>query len=66
MRNKETDASIFCKAKMIHRDSFYEAYDSNEEAANHKTTEHHLQWRATVADWMEEPRKGVAYHSIAP
>ena len=44
----------------------YEAYDSNEEATNHKTTEHYLQWRATVADWMEEPRKVVAYHSIAP
>jgi autoinducer 2-degrading protein len=44
----------------------YEAYESQEDAANHKKTEHYLKWRETVADWMAEPRKGVPYKSIKP
>ena len=44
----------------------YEAYESEAAAAAHKTTSHYLKWRETVADWMDEPRKGVTYVSVAP
>ena len=44
----------------------YEAYASEEAATAHKSTPHYLKWRETVADWMAEPRKGVAYESVAP
>jgi autoinducer 2-degrading protein len=39
----------------------YEAYETAEDAAAHKGTQHYLKWRETVADWMAEPRQGVAY-----
>lgn len=44
----------------------YEAYESEEDAAAHKKTDHYLTWRETVADWMAEPRKGIPYKSIKP
>ena len=44
----------------------YEAYESEAAAAAHKSTPHYLKWKETVADWMAEPRKGVAYESVAP
>ena len=44
----------------------YEAYQSAEHAAAHKETEHYLTWRATVADWMAEPRQGVKYRMLLP
>ena len=44
----------------------YEAYKSPEGASLHKTTEHYLTWRKTVADWMASPRQGVPYSVIAP
>jgi (4S)-4-hydroxy-5-phosphonooxypentane-2,3-dione isomerase len=44
----------------------YEAYDSEADATAHKDTEHYKTWRATVEDWMAEPRKGVRYKGIAP
>ena len=44
----------------------YEAYASKADAAAHKETEHYLQWRETVADWMAEPRNGISYNSLAP
>jgi len=44
----------------------YEAYQSAEHAAAHKETEHYLQWRKTVADWMAEPRQGVQYNGLYP
>ncbi len=44
----------------------YEAYDSAESAAAHKKTAHYLFWRDAVADWMAEPRHGIAYKSIKP
>ena len=44
----------------------YEAYESAAEAAKHKETEHYLQWRETVADWMAEPRHGVGYNGLFP
>ena len=44
----------------------YEAYASAEDAAAHKQTAHYLTWRTTVADWMAEPRQGVAYKGLYP
>ena len=44
----------------------YEAYESTEAAAAHKMTDHYLNWRETVAEWMAEPRKAVGYQSVAP
>ncbi|MFP4162833.1 MAG: antibiotic biosynthesis monooxygenase [Chitinispirillaceae bacterium] len=44
----------------------YEAYDSEKEAAAHKETAHYKRWREAVADWMEEPRKGVTYNAVKP
>jgi autoinducer 2-degrading protein len=44
----------------------YEAYRDAEEAAKHKQTEHYLNWRNTVADWMEEPRKGISFNGLFP
>jgi autoinducer 2-degrading protein len=44
----------------------YEAYESEEAAASHKSTSHYLRWRDAVADMMAEPRKGVRYTIIQP
>jgi len=44
----------------------YEAYASAEDAAAHKLTPHYLAWRDTVADWMAEPRQGVAFDGLFP
>jgi autoinducer 2-degrading protein len=44
----------------------YEAYESEEAAADHKKTPHYLEWRDKVAEWMAEPRKGVKYIIIEP
>ena len=44
----------------------YEAYESEEAAANHKTTTHYLKWRDTVKDYMGEPRNSVKYNIIEP
>jgi autoinducer 2-degrading protein len=44
----------------------YEAYASEEAAAAHKSTAHYLAWREAVADWISEPRQGVAYLGLAP
>ncbi len=44
----------------------YEAYESEETSAAHKSTEHYLKWRDTVADWMAKPRQGVPYKVITP
>ena len=45
---------------------FYEAYESEEAAADHKNTSHYLKWRETVQDMMAEPRKGVRYNILQP
>ena len=42
----------------------YEVYDSDAAAAAHKETAHYLTWREAVADWMAEPRKGIAWQAI--
>jgi len=44
----------------------YEAYESEEHAAAHKSTDHYREWRDTVADWMAKPREGVPYTGIRP
>ena len=44
----------------------YEAYETEEAAAAHKSTSHYLAWRDAVANWMAEPRRGVKYSSICP
>jgi autoinducer 2-degrading protein len=44
----------------------YEAYESEEAAADHKKTSHYLAWRDQVADWMLKPREGIRHKIIAP
>ncbi len=44
----------------------YEAYESEQAAANHKNTGHYLKWRDNVKDFMAEPRQGVKYNIIEP
>jgi autoinducer 2-degrading protein len=44
----------------------YEAYISDDAAAQHKKTPHYLKWRDTAQDYMAEPRKGVKYNIIEP
>ena len=44
----------------------YEAYESDEAAASHKSTPHYLSWRDKVQDMMAEPRKGVKYNILQP
>jgi (4S)-4-hydroxy-5-phosphonooxypentane-2,3-dione isomerase len=44
----------------------YEAFESEDAVAFHKTTPHYLKWRDTVQDWMEQPRQGIRYHVIEP
>jgi autoinducer 2-degrading protein len=49
-----------------YRFMIYEAYESDEAAAAHKSTPHYLNWRDTVKDMMAEPRKGVKYNILQP
>jgi (4S)-4-hydroxy-5-phosphonooxypentane-2,3-dione isomerase len=44
----------------------YEVFESDQAVADHKNTEHYQNWRDAVADFMEEPRKGVKYNIIEP
>ncbi len=44
----------------------YEAWRDEAAMAAHKETPHYLTWRETVADWMAEPRQGVAYTGLCP
>jgi autoinducer 2-degrading protein len=44
----------------------YEVYRDDAGAAAHKQTAHYARWRDTVADWMQEPRKGVNYTPLFP
>lgn len=48
------------------RFTFYEAYETKEHAAAHKSTPHYQKWRDTVADWMASPRIGTAHTALAP
>ena len=44
----------------------YEAYATKADAQAHKETEHYLEWRDIVADWMAAPRRGIAYNGLYP
>jgi autoinducer 2-degrading protein len=44
----------------------YEAYASKADSDAHKAMPHYLAWREAVADWMAEPRVGVAYAGLFP
>ena len=46
--------------------TLYEAYESDEASAAHKTTAHYLKWRDTVEPWMARPRKGIVHNVVAP
>ncbi len=45
---------------------FYEAFESEEDVAEHKKTPHYLKWRDAVAGWMEQPRQGIKHTVICP
>jgi autoinducer 2-degrading protein len=44
----------------------YEVFTDDAAAAAHKNTPHYLIWKNTVADWMAEPRQGIAYSLLFP
>lgn len=44
----------------------YEAYASEEAAAQHKTTSHYAAWRDAVAPWMAQPRQAARHRILAP
>ena len=44
----------------------YEAYRDASAAAAHKETAHYLAWKATVAGWMAEPRRGEPFTGLLP
>ncbi len=44
----------------------YEVYKNPDGFKSHQQTEHYLNWRQKVADWMASPRQGVRHFSIFP
>ena len=44
----------------------YEAYESEQAAAQHKETNHYNEWREKVAEMMAKPRKGERHTIIKP
>ncbi len=44
----------------------YEAFESEEAALAHKSSDHYLKWRDTVKEMMAEPRYGVKYNILEP
>lgn len=44
----------------------YEAYESEEASAAHKSTPHYLKWRDQVAGWMARPRQGIKHTIVYP
>ncbi|HZL14777.1 MAG TPA: antibiotic biosynthesis monooxygenase [Verrucomicrobiae bacterium] len=44
----------------------YEAYVDAAAAAAHKETAHYLAWKAAVAGWMAEPRRGEPFTGLLP
>lgn len=42
----------------------YEAYRQKEDFTRHQQTEHYARWKATVADWMAQPRQGVKHFAL--
>ncbi len=48
------------------RFTLLESYRTGDAPASHKETAHYKKWRDTVADMMEEPRKGVWHEQLFP
>ena len=44
----------------------YEAYANAEDAAAHKRSAHYIEWRDSVAEWMDAPRKALAFNGLFP
>lgn len=44
----------------------YEVYRTPDDFKAHQQTEHYLTWKATVAEWMAQPRQGVKHNSLFP
>ena len=44
----------------------FEAYETEESIIAHKKTDHYLEWRETVKDWMAKPRMGMTYRILYP
>jgi autoinducer 2-degrading protein len=44
----------------------YEVYRTKEDFGLHQQTSHYLEWKQTVADWMERKREGVKHASLLP
>jgi autoinducer 2-degrading protein len=42
----------------------YEAYRTKEDFVKHQQTEHYLNWKQAVTDFMAQPRQGLKHHSI--
>ena len=45
---------------------FYEWYEDDAAVAAHKQTAYYHAWRATVEDWMAEPRRADRYAGLFP
>lgn len=43
-----------------------EVYRQPEDAGKHKETAHYARWRATVAEMMADPRRGIKYANLFP
>jgi len=46
--------------------TLYEAYISEKASMEHKNTQHYLDWREKVKDWMAKPREGVKHKVLFP
>ena len=57
---------LICQADEPCRFMLYEAWESEDAAADHKKTAHYLIWRDEVESFMAEPRKGVKHYIIQP
>jgi autoinducer 2-degrading protein len=44
----------------------YEVYRTKEDFPKHQQTPHYLKWKATVAEWMAEPRVGTRFLNLYP
>ncbi len=44
----------------------YECYKTPKDFSIHQQTQHYLDWRETVQDWMAQKRIGVKHNSIFP
>jgi autoinducer 2-degrading protein len=42
----------------------YEAYRTRDDFIAHQQTPHYATWKATVADFMAQPRQGIKHHSL--